>query len=315
MLRNDERWVIFMEAGVDFIPKKAPNVFSIDELKNVLSAVVGTPNAVHVFDQKKADEAVTLDFADYLMVGREQYLLLLFSYTNKNGADPGFRHMTTGVNRTEQKKTGEAVAASAHLLISTKPKIAGGKSFWPALIEDVAGIGKTKMQAAVTAMIAASLRFSFQDEEGKVIAAHAKFFLKGLDEEDVVKDVQGGKLSYFVAIREKVAEPQFDEAAPVVVSREEVKLKPVGDGLLDDVKKLFSSVAKASKKHGYDKVRVHYARKDGKGRTLTFGTHREDAEDFLIRKVEKILVPTKDLTQAHSSPCQALVSEMARLLK
>lgn len=314
MLRNDERWVVFMEAFVSFVPKKSPNVLTVDELRNALHGVVGTASAVHIFDQKKADEAVTLDFADYEIIDGKKYLVLLFSYTNKNGADPGFRHMATGANRTEGKKPGEAVAASAHLVISTVEKNFGGKTFWPALIEDVAGIGKTKMQAAVTAMIASALRFQFKNEDQKVQAANARFQLQGLDEESVQKDLKGGKLQYFVAIRDLKGEVRYDDA-PLAASRETVRLKPVGDGLVDDIKGLFGKVAAAVKKRGYDRVRVHYSRKDGKGRSLTFGTHREDAEDFLIRRVEKITVESKDLTQIYAVPCKSLIRKMAGLLK
>ncbi len=126
--------------------------------------------------------------------------------------------------------------------------------------------------------------------------------------------MKGGKLQYFVAIRDSKEEPRFDDA-PLVVSRETVKLKPVGEGVVDDVKGLFGKVAAAAKRQGYDRVRVHYSRKDGKGRSLTFGTHREDAEDFLIRRVEKLTVATKELTQIYAAPCMSLIEKMAGLLK
>lgn len=314
MLRNDERWVIYMDAGVRFVPSRAPNVMTLDELHAVLKSVVGTKDALHYPDQTKKDEAITLDRAEMHMISGLKALVLMFSYTNQNGADPGFREMVAGTNRTEAKKKNEAVASSAHLVISSVPHGRGGTLPWSALLEDVTGVGKTKMQSAVTAMIKARLNFSWIDEEGKVQGADARFVLDGRDCDDVAKEIENGTLAYFVAIKESEVAPEFDGEGFVVSTREEIKLKPTGkDGI--SMKDLLKKVAKIGSKLGYEKVRVQYKRNDGKGRSMTYGTHREDAEDFLIKRVELIKLPGQNLAQNYVAPCMPLLTEMFGKLK
>jgi hypothetical protein len=314
MLRNDERWVIYMDAGVRFVPAKAPNVMTLDELHAVLASVLGTKDALHFPDQTKRDEAITLDRAEMRTIGGLKALVLMFSYTNQNGADPGFREMVAGTNRTEPKKKNEAVASSAHLVISTVPHGRAGSLPWAAMLEDVAGVGKTKMQSAVTAMIKAKLNFSWKDADGQVRGADARFVLDGRDSDDVAKEIENGTLAYFVAIKESKEAPDFDEDGFLVTTREEIKLKPTGkDGI--SMKDLLKKVGKIGKQLGYEKVRVHYKRVDGKGRSMTYGTHREDAEDFLIKRVELIKLPGQNLAQNYTQPCVPLLTAMFGKLK
>lgn len=310
MLRNDERWVVFMESGVRWVPQRAPNTLTALELGAILEEVVDTPEADQRVDDKNADEMVSLDSVSYYPSDDPEVLVLLFSYSNIKGADPGFKNLKTRAKRTESAKSNEAVAASAHLVIRLEEQFRNKYSYYPALIEDVGGIGKTKMQRAITQMIGARRTFGFKDEHG-THAANARFVMAGLDDEQVEDDVSGGRLSYFVAIRERRDNPSFDDDLKVKVTREEVKLKAAKDAEIgSNVKEWFGKLAKSAKEKNFDKVQVHYVRKDGKNRSITFGTHREDAEDFLIKRIEKIPLETV-VAQIHDEPCEELVMAMA----
>lgn len=316
MLRNDERWVVFMESGFRWVPHEAPDMLDVKELGQILESVVGTADADQHLDATNKDEVVSLDSVTYYPPSKPEALVLLFSYSNVKGADPGFKNLKTKKKRTEAAKRDEAVAASAHLVIWLKQKSRKKHSYYPALVEDVEGLGKTKMQQAITAMIAAKKRSSFKDEDENVRAAHARFEMLGLNDEQVTEDAEGGVLSYFVAIRERRDAPSFDDELEVKITREEVKLKPkekvIGG---KSVKAWLSKLAKSAHAQNYDKVRVHYERKDGKNRSITFGTHREDAEDFLIKRIDKIPLKTV-VAQIHDTPCDELVKAMvARLRK
>ncbi|MDY4296845.1 MULTISPECIES: hypothetical protein [unclassified Xanthomonas] len=315
VLRNDERWVIHMEAGVRFVPSKAPNVMPISELRQILEETIAAGNVTFHPDPANKDEVVTLDFVHmYPVPAYPTHMVLLFTYTNKSGADPGFRNLDTGSSRTAPKKKGEGNATSAHLVISLKDKHRKGHSYWPAILEDVGGLGKTKMQAALNHFIASRRNFSFKDEEGNVVAASARFYLDGLDDQKLEKDMEKGRISYFVAIKEKKDKPSFDELTGLRVASQITKLKPSKefDG---PVKGWLNKIAEACRGQGYDKVRVHYVRQDGKNRSLTFGTHREDAEDFLIKQVDRIVLQNIDLAQTHPAPCVDLIKAMTALMK
>jgi hypothetical protein len=315
VLRNDERWVVFMESGFRWVPHQAPDMLDVKGLGQILEKVVGTSDADQFPDPKNKDEVVSLDSVTYYPPSKPEALVLLFSYSNAKGADPGFKNLKTRKKRIEQKKADEGVAASAHLVIWLKQKTRKKHSFYPALIEDVEGLGKTKMQQAITAMIGARQKFTFKDEDGSVRAAHARFEMLGLDDEQVTEDASGGTLSYFVAIREMRDAPTFDDELGIRITREEVKLKTkekiIGG---KSVKDWLAKLAKKAKAKNFDKVRVHYERKDGKNRSITFGTHREDAEDFLIKRIDKISLKTL-VAQTHNEPCDELVKAMVGHLR
>lgn len=314
MLRNDERWVVFMEAGIKWVPHYAPDMLDMRQLGSLLGSVVTTSAAVQFLNGGK-EEAVSLDSVTYYPPSKPEFLVLLFSYANVKGADPGFKNIKTRKNRTEQKKLDEGVAASAHLLISLKQSARKKHSYFPALLEDVNGLGKTKIQQAITAMVAARQRFQFKDEDGTVRAASARFEMIGLDDENVTDDAAGGHISHFVLIREKKDRPPFDDDLAVCITREEMKLKPSEEMLADGkIKKWLSKLSLAAKKKGFDRVQLHYVRKDGKNRSITFGTHREDAEDFLIKRIDKIPLKTV-VGQTHDAPCGELVSAMVGHLR
>src|SRR6185312_17379835 len=107
----------------------------------------------------------------------------------------------------------------------------------------------------------------------------------------------------------------FDDELDVKITREEIKLKPkdkvIGNG---SIKSWLGKLAKSAKAQNYDRVRVHYERKDGKNRSITFGTHREDAEDFLIKRIDKISLKTV-VAQTHNKPCEELVKAMVAQLR
>lgn len=315
MLRNDERWVVFMESGFRWVPREAPDMLDMKQLGALLEKVVGTKDADQYPDPKNHDEVVSLDSVTYYPPSKPEALVLLFSYSNVKGADPGFKNLRTRTKRTEKKRTDEAVAASAHLVIWLKQKDRKKHSYYPALIEDVEGLGKTKMQSAITSIIGVKQRFSFKDEDGHARAAAVKFEMLGLDDEQVTDDVSGGTLSYFVAIRERKDAPSFDDELDVKITREEVKLKPkekvIGNR---SVKAWLNKLSKSARAKDYDRVRVHYERKDGKNRSITFGTHREDAEDFLIKRIDKIELKTT-VAQTHDKPCEELVKAMVAQLR
>jgi hypothetical protein len=304
-----------MESSCHWIPNGAPDMLDMDELGKLLQGVVGTPVADFHPDPMNTGEVVSLDNVSFYPPSKPEALVLLFSYCDVKGADPGFKNLKTRAKRTEHKKQNEAVAASAHLVIWLKQKTRNKYSYYPALIEDVESLGKTKMQNAITAMVGASKNFSFKDEDGTPKAAHLRFQMFGLDDEQVTEDVSGGTLSYFVAIRERKDAPIFDDELGVKVTREEVKLKTKEKIFgTKGIKIWLKKLAKSAEEKNFDRVRVHYERKDGKNRSITFGTHREDAEDFLIKRIDKISLTTI-VGQTHDKPCAELVEKMVALLK
>jgi hypothetical protein len=315
MLRSDERWVIHMEAAVRFVPHDAPNELPMDDLTEALVGIPGTTTAIHRVDAKNGDEIVTLDEVALYPANAPVALVMLFSFTNKIAADPGFRNVETGDNRVESKRKNEGVSSSAHLVIKLKQKTHNKRSYWPALLEDVQGIGKTKIQAALTFMLNEACEFPYEDEEEEDQLASARFTLHGQESEDLQKDLANGKLSYFVAIKDQQKPTKFDGVDGLKTGSETLRLKPDKNvDTADGIAKYIKKVSDACKAKGYTRLQVHYQRVDGKNRSLTFGTQREDAEDFLIKKVELITLEDVELSHVHTNIVNELVDEMIKKL-
>lgn len=314
VLRSDERWVIHMEAKVDWVPHIAPNTIDIKELEELLKAVPGSPIASQRVNALSGDEYVTLDAVEWWPAKKPVALVLLFSCTNKLGADPGFKNVVNGANRTEAKKKDEGLSSSAHLMISMKEVDGEHGRYWPALLEDVPNIGKTKIQAALTTILGLRGEFTFNDN-GTEETASPRFKLHSQEGEDLIEDIGAGQLSYFVAIRERKPSVKFDDVPGLEPVEQTQKFKFSKDFKPDGgMKEFIKKVCGASKSAGYKKIRVQYRRQDGKSRSLTLGTHREDAEDFLIKKIEHIDMTNTPLPQMHTAVSSALMDEMVKKL-
>ncbi|MEA9886946.1 hypothetical protein VDG05_22010 [Xanthomonas campestris pv. raphani] len=316
VLRSDERWMIHMEAQVAWVPHTAPNKMAIKDLGTLLQAIPGTPVASQKVDPLNGDEFVTLDAVEYFPPTKPVALVLLLSCTNKAGADPGFRNVVNGANRTEAKKLDEGISSSAHLVIKLKEVTNADGNYWPAALEDVPNIGKTKIQAALTTMIGIRGKFTY-NKGGTEEPASARFVLHSQEAEDLVADIgNAGQISYFVATREKKPSKKFDsiEGLEPVAQTQKFRIqknfKPEGG-----LKKYLSSFFGASKSAGYKKVKVTYRRNIGGTRSVTLGTHREDAEDFLIKRTDHLDMSSNPLPQMHTTISPALVQEMLKKLK
>lgn len=315
MLRSDERWIIHMEAQVSWVPHIAPLTMTIAELEQILAPIPGTSAASQRVNALSGDEYVTLDSVKYWPTDKSpKALILLLSCTNKLGADPGFRNVVNGANRTEAKKADEGLSSSAHLVIGLNEVAGSHGSYWPALLEDVPNIGKTKIQHALTTMIGLRAKFSF-DNNGTKESASARFQLHSQEGEDLINDIGSGELKYFVATRERKPSIKFDGISGLEPQEQTQKFKIEKNFKPDDgIKSFLTKIIKASRSAGYGKVRLQYVRQDGKNRSLTLGTHREDSEDFLIKKVEKIDVSGSPLPQMHKDISSTLVKEMIKRL-
>ena len=117
--------------------------------------------AVWLFQKKTAALRIQ-DIAHH--PDKEAYVMLI-SYADQNVSDPVFSDLDTGDLRVEPKLQGEGVAISAHMVISTK-KRARGEAIYLCLLEDVPGVGRTKLRSFLTSVFRKSSNFTFDTEDG-----------------------------------------------------------------------------------------------------------------------------------------------------
>lgn len=312
MLKGKERWVIHMRVMLRPVPLDGPMHISLTATLRRLNARVQAGSAVHKLDHEQKVVRVS-QIAFYPNERQPTHACLLLTYGDVTGADPSFGNMQTGAIRTARKRTNEANAVSAHLVVKLRFKSSHGNHWYDALLEDIPGIGKTKIQPALTAMLRECQGFDYVDMEGRNAQARPSFVLEPKDAEDLSRDVSGGSLKYFIAVKE-LAHTALDEEGYIEEVQETRKLRPAdtvdgnGPTFLERLKNVF----RWASANGYGQVKVVYDRRDGRGRTITLDSPREDSEDFLIKKIEKLEL-NNAIDQASDSIRDELVQRMLGL--
>lgn len=262
-------------------PQDAPPIFFgqiVDELK----AYIDSGEAVYVYDNDtKAIRARQCWYDE-----DQQILILLVNYADANVADPAFENLNTGDLRFEPKLRGEGIAVSTHLAIDLMPN-EPNRPFYSAYLEDVPGVGRTKLTPFITALIREGCDpVLWKDPAGAERKSRPTVKLNGSMSQTLQKDLEKGKLSYIELSKHNV-KSKFDEDGRVQEDVRSVRLKVLKHAK-DHALDIISSVRKRAKDEGYTDMKVTYARATGKQTSKRFGTAREDASDVLTIEVSEV---------------------------
>lgn len=290
MLKARERWVLYVDVSFGAVPQGAPTDFDIADVIGDLEGVIGSDDAVHF---READRKWTrLMFVEWLPnKATATHACLLFTVGDRDGAPQGLQHMDTGDVRIPPRDDKEGNARSAHLLISLTKSGNG----YRALLEDVDSVGKTNLKESVTAMLKKCSVFEYENEDGNRRECRPTFKLDPVEDRDLQNIVSTTKeLRYFELIKTNVEE-DFDEDAHAVVDQETLRVRIeddtlAGQGLWAAAK----SIWETARGKGFSKFRIVYRRPNEKNtHTVTYDTHREDAEDFLIKRTKRVPLDEK----------------------
>lgn len=313
MLKAKKRWVIYMRANLRPIPADGPLDIPMGQALRRLAGLLQAGRLIHT--RAKDQQIVRLAEIEWFPAPEEPtHACLLFTYGDVTGADPSFGHMGTGAVRTARKRANEANAVSAHLLVKLRYRIADGLRWYDALLEDVPGIGRSKIQPAVTAMLRDAAGFHYRDPEGQPAVARPALELMPKNSEDLLADLQRGKLRYFLAVK-PLPNEELDEEAGVDQVQETRKLVPAqAPDSRASLRDMLRKVLRWANREGFDQVRLVYARHDGQGKTVTLDSPREDAEDLLINKIDEIELDAP-IDQATEHVQRELVQKMLQRLR
>lgn len=312
MLKGKERWVVHMRVTLEPVPADGPMDIPLTGVLRRLDALVQAGSAVHRLDHDQKTVRVS-QVQFYPSEQQPTHACLLLTYGDVTGADPSFGNMQTGAIRTARKRANEANAVSAHLVVKLRYRTRNGKRWYDALLEDVPGIGKTKIQPVLTALLCQCEHYGYENAEGQQDRARPRFVLEPKESEDLNRDVSRGSLKYFVAVKE-LEHMALDEEGYIEEVQESRKLLPaeVVDGTAPTFMQRLTNVIRWASGNGYDRVKVVYHRNDGRNRTITLDSPREDAEDLLIKKIDKIELDMA-IDQASDSIRAELVERMLDL--
>lgn len=280
MLDLHSRWVLHLEISMNSHPDEAPTLWLRDEM-GVLFEAVETANAVQLINS----ETAAIRLRDIRHDRGNDALILLFNYADKNVSDPVFENLETGDLRTEPKLEGEGVAVSAHMAIDLRP-VAAGVSSYRAVLEDVPGIGRSKIAPFLTYLFRKGARIQWATPDGRVKGCRPIFEILGRQSDTLRNDLQQGRLSMIELVQNYPDGDGFDADAGVRVQTRTLKLTVEHGGVGEQAIQLLNRVRGRAREMGYPNMRVRWIH--GRQKTAEFGTAREDAGDVLVFKTTEL---------------------------
>lgn len=303
MLKSKERWIIHYHTHLEPIPADGPTEIP---LRSVLDHIEAKFQAGYAFAEV---DKVTLRIQQ-MRIGRRWAALLVTNF-DPRGANAAYGYAETGSVRPLTRRRGESNAYSAHVLIRLDPDspTAGGFPRYRFAIEDVPGLGKTRVQPFLNQLIRDNMR-SFRDRQQANREYYPRISFWPYLAQSLGSEVEEGVLKHFELVKEVSAPGGFDEHGFTTQVSEVVKLKPVPtqtftfDGI-------FKAVKAAASRQGYDRVKIVYNGVDGNQRSAKFNPSRQDLDDVIQSKYEKVELNTS-LTQCEVDFCLELIRKMRR---
>jgi hypothetical protein len=224
--------------------------------------------------------------------------VLLIHYSDMNASDPVFANLETGALRMEPKLAGEGVAISAHLLISIRPTNPTQDTY-VTLLEDVPGLGRTKITPFLKAIFRLSSDFHFNGDDGKERKCRPVPDMVGHVSRRLRDDLEGGVLNGFELVKYRHVNGEFDEAGFLEEKTRIVQVAVTQPLTGKPAVDLINLVKARALNAGYADMKVKFKRAEGPQKSVVVGTGREDAGDALsvnstFLKVEEPLAQCSD---------------------
>ncbi|EMS95990.1 exported phage protein [Agrobacterium tumefaciens str. Cherry 2E-2-2] len=237
---------------------------------------------------------------------------LLITYADKRGADPVFANLEKGTLRSEPKLDGEGVAISAHLMFGLKPNAING--LYPAILEDVPGIGRTLLEPFLRSAFKNASSYKFQNQNKNEQKTWPVPTLVVKQSEQLSKSLSSGGYLTEVEVTKYAATGGFDQIEGLQEKKTTTVIKidgrPTGTMATDLLNKI--KIFANNKKY-YD-MRVRWVNANKQTKTVALGTARADVGDVLFGRVERIGVNTP-LPQCSEKIQSELLSAMLKYIK
>jgi hypothetical protein len=314
LLNQNERWIQHYDLLLR-PARKVNHVFHLKHLIDPLKQRFESHKAVELLD----NDTAAIRIVDFQIDEPKDALILLIQYADTKVSDPAFSKIETGELRVEPKLEGEGIAVSAHVVISLKEKLPGTSTFF-ALVEEVPGLSKTRIERFLTSEFEAISegRFFYKNKSGKEKPCRPIAQLNGYLSDTFADSLKTGELKAVQFIKTEVVENGLDERN-YVVERENVlkikivpKLKP--DSALSALQNLFNR----AKNTNVDEMRVRISYQDSRPQTVPVDLSRTDIQNTLFIKVNMIKSETamaiceRQIRKHFSSEMVALLNGSAK---
>ncbi len=308
MIKEKQRWIFFYDKFLQPSPEDAP-YFDMREIMNELYTRQQEGDSVKLINNKTA--AIRIN--DMRFYDDNNTVCLLFQYADTTISDPVFSNLETGDIRVEPKLDGEGVAISAHMLVSLSPNDNNGNTYIT-LIEDVPGIGKTKIEPFLTSEFKiASEGYTFTDEQDRERPCRPMVRMSAYPSQSLKEDMERGVLQGLELVKNIHVSGEFDEPDYTKTESNLVKIKVTKAVNGEEAVGLINRIKEKAKRADYSELRIRYKRQEGKQRTVPISTAREDAGDAMYARYE-IIKLREPLPQCSSIIRDDAIKEMTNLL-
>lgn len=299
MLNQWERWVFIYDLTIKMHPDIAPLV-PIESLMVALRERVVAGQAVDRIENGKKVIRIR-----HMTIDVERRVAnLLINYADPDVPNTVYENLDTGIQREIAKEDNEGGSYCAHMMIALDPIQDGGASYL-AVLEDVPGVGKTKIEPFLTKQFkaiaeAAPHEYTFLDPNRNERPFRPMADIAGFMSQRLRDDLERGEVKGFELVRRRPAEVDYDEFGYTKEVAHTVKLtinQSLGQRALD----VIAAVARRARDDDFDGVRIKFKRAEGRERTISVAAGREDVGDVLYTRYELIggfEEPMKQATEA-----------------
>lgn len=300
MLKSRERWILHYLMHLEAVPPEAPNAPSLGRSLQYLETLF-----------QRGDAHAEVDGVTIRILAMDRgtrWVSLLVANFDPRGADPAFGTAQTGAVRRLTRRQGEANAYSAHVLIKldSAQTTAGGLPRFRLAIEDVPGLGKTRLLPFFNQLLRPH-QIDFVDRQGQRGQYHVKFSLWPFRSEPLEQQIEeGGGIRHFELVSLVSSDGPFDEQGYTTEVRRVVTLKPTGQGT---AREMLEAVRRRARNQHVDQVKIIYNGAEGNQRTAKFNPSRQDLDDVIQSKYEKIDLQNP-LTQCETALSDEVLDRM-----
>ncbi len=307
MLDQNRRWVHYYKHFLKPHPDDAPYV-KMEDILGLLRPRVIAGECVKLIE----NETAAIRIRDMTIDTTNKVAVILFQYSDTKVSDPAFVNLESGALRVEPKLAGEGVAISSHMVVSLVPITPRGATYLT-LLEDVPGIGRTKIEPFLTSNFKENFDDLYQTYDGKTRKYWPTSEISGYVSESLREGLEKGYLKGFELKRYDDIDGGLDEEGYVKVSSHMVKLKVIKKFSGDEAVGIINRLKEKARKKNYSEILVQYKRKEGKSKSVPVSTAREDAGDAMFSKFEVVQV-SAPLAQCLSEIRVELAGKMTSLL-
>ena len=251
------------------------------------------------------------------------YLSLLINKSDQEISDPVFSVPAKKARRIVEKEDDEGQDFSVHVLIklpedATQPALA--------LVEACNGMGITLLQRFMSKLIDNAKPLTAEafvqnhpdgsiDDNGQPKKCNVKFYFRfdGHISDELLDDLNAGKIQSIELITDKEKETPFDEEGYIVEKTKSVMLQTLDEKhkIANKGKKIFDLIAK--RKTDYSKARIKFVTNTGVPRTVDVDAENEANNKYIKR--ERLVDFEADLKGSYDKLHGELVSQMMKLAK